>query len=192
MSSDGGSSSKKQKTDGSPLTKTLVNVLLKETGIARNLVSFASVPPTFRLLLTCKELHGAAMDIFSNYKLPVVCDMSHEWWHLGGSVEFKLYRAMVGTLNSRWLMWLDTSEVEELQLPPSVTDENLLIMFCGLTTPSCIESCIMPAVGEKGGGGGIGKGGGGKGGGGGGKGGGDEGNRRRRRRSRVKQVPYRP
>ena len=36
---------------------------------------------------------------------------------------------MVRTPNSRWVKWLDTSEVEELKLPTSVTDEEMLIMF---------------------------------------------------------------
>ena len=52
---------------------------------------------------------------------PAVCNT--------GRNEFKLYRAMVGTPNSRWVKWLDTSEVEELILPRSVTDEDMLIMF---------------------------------------------------------------
>ena len=106
------------------LAPILANALLKETGIARNLISFTSVPQTFRLLLTCKELHGASMDVFSNHKLPMVCYMN------GVGNGFKMYRAMVG-LNSRWLEWFDTSGVEVLSLGESVTDEEMSVMFGG-------------------------------------------------------------
>ena len=121
-------SNKKQKTTGdasggtSDSDPTLTNVLLKETGITRNLLSFTSVPQTYRLLMTCKELQAGEKDVFDNHQLPMVCNMS-------GGDGFKLYRAMVGTLNLRWLEWLDTSGVEELKLPESVTDEEMLIMF---------------------------------------------------------------
>ena len=60
-------------------------------------------------------------------KLPKVCDMTS---YPQGN-ELKLFRLMVGVPNSRWLEWLDTSGVEELKLPTSVTDEEMLIMFSG-------------------------------------------------------------
>ena len=104
-------------------TTPLVKTLLKEKGILRKIVEITSVSQTLRLLMTCKELLTAEKDVFENHKLPVVCDMKR------GCNEFKLFRAMVGTPNSRWLKWLDTSEVEELKLPESVTDEEMLIMF---------------------------------------------------------------
>ena len=126
MSSKGGSN-KTQKTDheggsggggGSASTTPLVKTLLKEKGIIRKIVEITSVSQTLRLLMTCKELLAAEKDVFENHKLPVVCDMRR------GCNEFKLYRAMVGTPNSRWVKWLDTSEVEELSLPTSMTDEE--------------------------------------------------------------------
>ena len=114
-----GSSNKTQNTDhegggggGGSASTQLVETLLKEKGILRKIVEMTSVPQTFRLLMTCKELLAAEKDVFEKYKLPVVCDMQR------GSI--KLYRAMVGTPNSRWLKWLDTSEVEELYLPQNV------------------------------------------------------------------------
>ena len=113
-----GDCNKKQKTDdegGEPGSSsaplTLGKALLKETGFLRNLVEMTSVSQTFRLLMTCKELLAAEEEVFDKHKLPVVCDMRR------GCMEFKLYRAMVGTPNSRWLKWLDTSGVEELKLP---------------------------------------------------------------------------
>ena len=48
-----------------------------------------------------------------------------------GGNRFQIYLAMMGTSNSRWLEWLNTSEVKELKLPRSVTEEKMLIMFCG-------------------------------------------------------------
>ena len=106
---------------------TLSNVLLKETGITRSIASFASISQisqTFRLLLTCKEMLAAEKEIFQGYRLPTVCDMCNtDWW--------KIYRLIVRTPNSRWLEWLDTSEVEVLMLPESMTDEEMLIMFSG-------------------------------------------------------------
>ena len=143
INTNGGSNSNNaQKTDdegeggsGSAVTLalTLANALLKETGIARSLIPFTSVPQTYRLMMTCKELHAEGEKVFDHQKLPKVCDMRRE------GNEFKLYRAMVGTLNSRWLEWFDTSGVEELKLPMmlpfyqkmSVTDEEMLIMFGG-------------------------------------------------------------
>ena len=133
-----GSSNKTQKTDhegesgggGSAASTTpLVKALLKEKGILRKIVEITSVSQTLRLLMTCKELLVAEKDVFENHKLPVVCDMSSNWLSKGN--EFKLYRAMVGTPNSRWLKWLDTSEVAELKLTRHVTDEEMLIMFSG-------------------------------------------------------------
>ena len=133
MSSKG--SNKAQKTDhegggsggGSAPTTPLVKALLTEKGIIRKIGEWTSVPQTFCLLMTCKEFHAAEKDVFEKHKLPAVCDMTSSFGRDGN--EFKLYRAMVGTPNSRWLEWLDTSEVEELKLPRSVTDEEMLIMF---------------------------------------------------------------
>ena len=134
MSSKSGSN-KTQKTDhegesgggGSGASTTpLVKALLKEKGILRKIVQITSVSQTLRLLMTCEEMLVAEKDVFENHKLPAVCDM--------GCNEFKLFRAMVGTPNSRWVKWLNTSEVEELKLLESVTDEEMLIMFdaaCG-------------------------------------------------------------
>ena len=111
---------------------TLADVLFKKTVIIRRIISFTSVPQTSRLLITCKELYMAAQQVAFTYpmvafnvqKLPTVCDMR-------GGDGLKMYRLMVRTLNSRWLEWLDTSEVKELKLPTSVTDEEMLIMFGG-------------------------------------------------------------
>ena len=99
-----GSSNKAQKTHheggsggGGSAPTPLVKTLLKEAAFLRNLVEMTSVPQTFRLLMTCKKLLVAVKDVFEKHKLSVVCDMRR------GCNEFKLYRAMVGTLNSRWL-----------------------------------------------------------------------------------------
>ena len=108
---------------------TLVKALLKEAAFLRNLVEMTSVPQTFRLLTTCKELLAVEKDVFEKHKLPVVCDMMSSSFGRDEGNGFKLYRAMVGTPNSRWMEWLDTSGVEELILPSSVTDEEMLIMF---------------------------------------------------------------
>ena len=132
MSSKSGSN-KAQKTDhedsgggdSSSASTMLVKTLLKEKGIIRKVVEWTSVSQMLHLLMTCKELLAAEKDVFEKHKLPVVCNMKR------GCNEFKLYRAMVGTPNSRWLKWLDTSEVEELKLPRNVTDEEMLIMFSG-------------------------------------------------------------
>ena len=169
-----GNSNKAQKTDheggggggGSASTTPLVKALLKEKGIIRKIGEWTSVSQTFRLLTTCKELHAAEKDVFEKHKLPTVCDMRRGRNNFFGIVEegneSKLYRAMVGTLNSRWMKWLDTSEVEELKLPESMTDEEMLIMFDAAGG--------LSFDGGDGGGGGGGKGGGGEGGGGEGKG----------------------
>ena len=132
MSSKSGSN-KTQKTDhegggggggGSASSTTpLVKTLLKEKGILRKIVEITSVSQTLRLLMTCKELLVAEKDVFENHKLPSVCDIKR------GCNEFKLFRAMVGTPNSRWVKWLNTSEVEELELLERMTDEEMLIMF---------------------------------------------------------------
>ena len=147
MSSTKGSSNKTQKYHesgggggGSAASTPLVKALLKENGNIRKIVEWTSVSQTLRLLMTCKELLAAEKDVFEKHKLPVVCNMGRR--ERGGNSffgrcpdrvvegnEFKLYRAMVGTLNSRWLKWLDTSEVEELKLPVNVTDEEMLILF---------------------------------------------------------------
>ena len=121
-----GGSNKAQTTPhggGGSAPPTLVKALLKEAAFLRNLVEMTSVPQTFLLLMTCKELLAAEKDVFEKHKLPVVCKMGR------GCNEFKLFRAMVGTPNSRWVKWLNTSEVEELNLPRSVTDEEMLILF---------------------------------------------------------------
>jgi len=145
---------------GSAPTTPLVKALLKEKGIIRKVVEWTSVSQTLRLLMTCKELLAAEKDVFEKHKLPVVCNMkrgSNNW--LGvveEGNEFKLYRAIVGTPNSPWLKWLDTSEVEELILPTSgsigaavtattpwsvpppshVMDEEMLIMFGAASSSS--------------------------------------------------------
>ena len=138
MSSTKGSSNKTQKTHhegggggGGSAPPTLVKALLKEAAFLRNLVEMTSVPQTFRLLTTCKELLAVEKDVFEKHKLPVVCDMMSSSFGRDEGNGFKLYRAMVGTPNSRWMEWLDTSGVEELILPSSVTDEEMLIMFSG-------------------------------------------------------------
>ena len=111
--------------DGGSAPTTLAHVLLILKFLPRkfchSLVSFTSVPQTSRLLITCTELYTAEKVILQ--KLPTVCNMKR------GCNEFKLYSAMVGTPDSRWLEWLDTSGVEELKLPQRVTDEEMLIMF---------------------------------------------------------------
>ena len=124
---------KAQKTDdegrdaGNGSVPTLADVLRKRGRIIRNLVAFTSVPQTSRLLITCTELYTGEKVVLQ--KLPKVCDMSSRWDRDGN--EFKLYGAMLRVPNSRWLEWLDTSGVEELRLPSSVTDEEMLIMFGG-------------------------------------------------------------
>ena len=132
------SNNKVQKTDhesggggggGSASTTPLVKTLLKENGVIRKIVEITSVSQTLRLLMTCKELHAVEKDVFEKHKLPVVCNMQRGDEDSPEGNEFKLYRAMVETPNSRWVKWLDTSEVEELKLPDSVTDEEMLIMF---------------------------------------------------------------
>ena len=89
-----------------------------------NLISFTSVPQTSRLLITCTELYTAKG--VNLQKLPAVCDMKSFFKKTG-----KMFRLMVGVPNSHWLEWLDLSGVEELKLPRSVTDEEMLIMFSG-------------------------------------------------------------
>ena len=77
--STGGSTYRKyrpsQKTDkggsgggggGGGSLPTLNNALLREIGITRSLISLTSVLQTFRLLITCKELHAAEKDVFIN------------------------------------------------------------------------------------------------------------------------------
>ena len=108
--------------------RTLTDIFLKEKGLFYILVPFTSVPHASRLMITCKELYTAEEVVLQ--KLPKVCDMTSSW--NGNGNEFKLYGAIVVRApNSRWLEWLNTSGVEELKLPTSVTDEEMLIMFSG-------------------------------------------------------------
>ena len=111
------SSNRSQKTNKDV---TLAKALLTEKGIVRSMFDFTSISQTYRILLTCKEMLAAEEEIFEGLKLPAVCNMDE-------CNELSLYRAMVGTPESRWLQWVDTSEVEELILPESVTDEEMLI-----------------------------------------------------------------
>ena len=90
--------------------------------IVHNITSFASVHQTFRLLLTCKEMLSAEEKIFQFYPPPTVSDMTK-----GDGL--KMYHLMVRTPNSRWLEWLATSQVKELKLPTSVTNEEMSIIF---------------------------------------------------------------
>jgi len=129
-------STKAQQTDhegggggGGSAPTTLAHVLLILKFLPRkfchSLVSFTSVPQTSRLLITCTELYTAKKVVLQ--KLPVVCDKLV----FDPFREFKLYRLTVRVPNSRWFEWLDTSGVEELKLPTSVKDEEMLIMFSG-------------------------------------------------------------
>ena len=129
MASDGGGSNKAQKMDhesggggSGSAQRTLTDVFLKEKGLFYILVPFTSVPHASRLMITCKELYTAEEVVLQ--KLPKVCDMT-------SGHGLMMFRLMVGVPNSRWLEWLDTSGVEELKLPQSVTDEEMLIMFSG-------------------------------------------------------------
>jgi len=115
------SSNRSQKTNKDV---TLAKALLTEKGIVRSMFDFTSISQTYRILLTCKEMLAAEEEIFEGLKLPAVCNMDE-------CNELSLYRAMVGTPESRWLQWVDTSEVEELFLPESVTDEEMFRMFGG-------------------------------------------------------------
>ena len=136
MASDGGGSNKAQKMDhesggggSGSAQRTLTDVFLKEKGLFYILVPFTSVPHASRLMITCKELYTAEKVVLQ--KLPKVCDMSSSMFGGDGN-ELKLYGAIVVRApNSRWLEWLNTSGVEELKLPTSVTDEEMLIMFSG-------------------------------------------------------------
>ena len=116
---------------------TLAKVLVHEAAFLRNLVQMTSVSQTFLLLMTCKELHAAEEDVFDKHKLPAVCNMRK-----GDGA--KMYRAMVGTPNSRWmsdysdhpqnqswLEWLNTSEVKKLTMPYILLDAEMLILFGG-------------------------------------------------------------
>ena len=111
-----------------------VDVLLKSPVFLRTLMDFTSVPQIFCLILTCKDLHAVEKNIFCNYIpyckytgngrycLPAVCNMRSR-------DGFKLYRSIVGTPNSRWIEWLDTSRVKELILPKSMTNEEVQRLF---------------------------------------------------------------
>ena len=108
---------------------TLVNVFFIKrktlrNKIVRNIAYFASVPLMFRVLLTCKEMLAAEEEIFDGYRLPKVCNMI-------GGIGLKMYRLMVRTVDSRWLVWFATSKVQELMLPKSITDDEMLRMFGG-------------------------------------------------------------
>ena len=96
--------------------------VLRSRKIVHNITSFASVHQTFRLLLTCKEMLSAEEKIFQFYPPPIVSDMTK-----GDGL--KMYHLMVRTPNSRWLEWLATSQMKELKLPTSVTNEELSIIF---------------------------------------------------------------
>ena len=115
---------------------TLTDVLLTELGIIRTMVRLTSVPQASILLGTCKELHAAEEDVFRKFKLPTKINMSgrrnygEKSNYLGDGI--KLFCAMVRTSESRWLEWLDASGVEELSLPTSVTDEEMLRLFDGV------------------------------------------------------------
>ena len=75
-------------------------------------------------LFQCNRITDAGLAALSLcLKLGLVCDMD------GDDDGSKLYRAMVRLSNSRFLQWLDTSGVQELILPESVTDEEMLILF---------------------------------------------------------------
>ena len=73
-------------------------------------------------MITCTELYTAEKVILQ--KLPAVCDMRRRHG-------LRMFRLMVGVPNSRWLKWVVTSGVEELKLPTSMMDEEMLIMFSG-------------------------------------------------------------
>jgi hypothetical protein len=133
-----------QKTEGGggfggSASPMLAKTLRKEAGIIRRIVEMTSVPQTFLLLTTCKELHAAKEDIFGNHKLPMVCYMRK-------GDGFKLYRAMVGVPISRWWEWLDTSGVQELSLPTSSTDKEILTMFGGM---KAIDKVVFDQLGRK-------------------------------------------
>ena len=90
--------------------------------IVHSITSFASVHQMFRLLLTCKEMLAEEEKIFQGHPLPTVCDMTK-----GNGL--KMYRLMVRTPNSRWLEWLSTLRVKELELPKSMTNEEVQRLF---------------------------------------------------------------
>ena len=102
--------------------KTLSDALFKETGIVRRLVYFTSVPQMHRLLLTSKDMLAVVDDVFRNHRLPVICNMKR-------GAGLKMFKAMVRTTDARWLKWLIPSDVEELKLPSSMTDEEMLRML---------------------------------------------------------------
>ena len=81
--------------------------------IVSTIASFAFVPPTFRLLLTCKELLAIEGKIFEGYRLPtVLSDTSDE---LGD--ERKMHCLLVRAPNSCWLEWETPLKVKDLELP---------------------------------------------------------------------------
>ena len=100
--------------------------------IVHNIACFASVHQTFLVAAEekIKIFQGSTKFICfffircQGYQLPTVCDMTK-------SNELKMYRLMVRTSNSRWLKWVATSQVKELKLPTSITNEEMLIMFGG-------------------------------------------------------------
>jgi hypothetical protein len=107
-----------EKTDIPKSNKTLANTLLTEIGIIRSIVDFT------RLLLTCEDLHTIPQtEIFGNYNLPTMCDLTE-----GDGL--MLYHAMVAE-NSPWLELFDTEGVKQLKLPINMTDEEMLRLFVG-------------------------------------------------------------
>jgi hypothetical protein len=117
LTSDDDHSKKEELPIAVPLT--LTHTLLTEAGIIRNLVDYTSIPQTFLLLRTKKELLAINENVFRNYKLPTKCNMSQrDHWR-------KVFDAMM-THSLPWLEWLDTSNVNELTLPPSLTDDEMI------------------------------------------------------------------
>ena len=85
--------------------------------IVSTMASFAFVPPTFRLLLTCKEFFATEQKIFEGYRLPTVLSDTSASDEQGNGR--KMYCLLVRTPNSRrCLGWLDPSKVmKDLELP---------------------------------------------------------------------------
>ena len=125
-SSSSSSSMSQRMTNNGTRGLTLTELLLKKPMIIRILAHMTSLFQVMLLLVTCAELRSAAVeDIFRNHYQPAVCDLTQ-----GDSL--RLYRKMAGTANSRRLVWLIKMVMEELKLPPSMMDEEMLIMFGGM------------------------------------------------------------
>ena len=125
-SSSSSSSMSQRMTNNGARGLTLTELLLKKPMIIRILAHMTSLFQVMLLLVTCAELRSAAVeDIFRNHYQPAVCDLTQ-----GDSL--RLYRKMAGTANSRRLVWLIKMVMEELKLPPSMMDEEMLIMFGGM------------------------------------------------------------